>query len=126
MTAADLALYYQALLHNPDGMWKPDVLADVTSNVRNTFPDPLLGQSANRSLGLQLAGDDGKAGLRGFGKTNSPGAFGHGGAHGQIGWADPATGLSFAYVTNGMDLNPIREGRRTVGLGSRAAVCVAS
>ena len=38
-TAADLALYYQGLLHNPGGIWKPDVLADVTGTVRNTFTD---------------------------------------------------------------------------------------
>ena len=37
--ASDVALYYQALLHNPGGMWDPDVLADGTGNVRNTFPD---------------------------------------------------------------------------------------
>jgi len=37
--AADLALFYQALLHNPLGTWKPDVLADVTGTVRNTFTD---------------------------------------------------------------------------------------
>ncbi len=36
-TAADLALYYQALLHDPAGIWKPEVLADVTANVRNTM-----------------------------------------------------------------------------------------
>ncbi len=41
MRAADLALFYQALLHNPGGVWKPDVLADVTSNVRNRLPDPM-------------------------------------------------------------------------------------
>ena len=39
MRAADLALFYQALLHNPGGIWKPDVLADVTTNVRNRLPD---------------------------------------------------------------------------------------
>ncbi len=38
MRAADLALYYQAILHNPGEMWRPDVLADVTGRVRNTLP----------------------------------------------------------------------------------------
>ena len=38
------------------------------------------------------AGDDGLAPMRGFGHTNSSGAFGHNGAFGQIAWADPATG----------------------------------
>lgn len=123
-TAADMARFYQALLHNPGGMWDADVLRDVTSNVRNTFPDPWVGVPVNRTLGLVVCGDDGEGSKRQvpFGKTNSPRAFGHGGAHGQVAWADPETGLSFAYCTNGMDRNLIREARRCVGLGSRAAV----
>ena len=123
-TAADLALYYQALLHDPGGLWSPDVLADVTGRVRCTMPD-YLGVPANRSLGLALAGDDGRAHLRGMGHTVSPRAFGHNGAAGQIAWADPETGLSFCYLTNGVDQHQIREARRTTGLASRAGVCVA-
>jgi hypothetical protein len=30
---------------------------------------------------------------------------------------------SFCYLTNGRDVNPIREGRRSIGISSRAAVC---
>ena len=123
MTAADLALYYQALLRNPGGIWDPDVLADATSRVRNTFKDPWIGTPANRALGVMVAGDDGLAFMRGFGRTTSPRAFGHGGAGGQIGWADPDSGISFSYVTNGLDRNPIRQGRRGVALSSLAAVC---
>lgn len=126
MTAADLARYYQALLRDGKGLWDPDVLADATSHVRNTLPDPLLNVPANRSLGLILAGDDGLATRRGFGATNSPGTFGHNGAKGQLAWADPATGISFAYCTNGMDRDPIREARRGVGLSSRAATTLAA
>src|SRR5581483_521884 len=37
--ASDMALYYQALLHNPGGLWPADLLADVTGNVRNRLPD---------------------------------------------------------------------------------------
>ncbi|HKF90056.1 MAG TPA: serine hydrolase domain-containing protein, partial [Acidimicrobiia bacterium] len=123
-TAATVALFYQALLHNPDGLWDPDVLADATGRVRNTFPDLLaLGAPANRALGVVVAGDDGNANRRGFGHTQSPRTFGHNGAGGQIAWVDPESGLSFCYLTNGRDLNPIREGRRGIGLSSRAAVC---
>src|SRR5262249_46499373 len=43
MRASDLALYYQAVLHNPGQMWKPDVIEDVRSNVRNRLPDRLTG-----------------------------------------------------------------------------------
>jgi CubicO group peptidase (beta-lactamase class C family) len=123
-TAATVALFYQALLHNPDKLWDPDVLADATGHVRNTFPDFLaLGAPANRALGVVVAGDDGNANRRGFGHTQSPRTFGHNGAAGQIAWADPESGLSFCYLTNGRDLNPIREGRRSIGISSRAAVC---
>jgi CubicO group peptidase (beta-lactamase class C family) len=121
MTAADLALYYQALLHNPDKLWDPGVLADVTGRVRNTFPDPMLGVPANRALGVVVAGDDGRASARGFGKTQGPRTFGHNGAGGQLAWADPDSGLSLAYLTNGMDQNVIRQWKRGVAIGSLAA-----
>lgn len=124
--AADLALWYQALLHNPGDLWDPDVLADATGTIRCTFPDPMTGAASNRTLGLVVAGDDGMSNLRSnMGRTVSPAAFGHAGAGGQIAWADPATGLSFAYVTNGLDANVLREARRSTALSSRAAVCVA-
>jgi CubicO group peptidase (beta-lactamase class C family) len=122
--SADLALFYQALLHDPAGIWKPEVLADVTTNVRNHMPD-YIGTPANRSLGLVLAGDDGRSGARGLGKTVSPLAFGHDGAGGQIAWADPETGLSFCFLTNGLDRHQLREWRRTTAIASRAGNCVA-
>jgi CubicO group peptidase (beta-lactamase class C family) len=123
-TAATVVLFYQALLHNPDKLWDPDVLADATGRVRNTFPDLLaLGAPANRALGVVVAGDDGNANKRGFGHTQSARTFGHNGAAGQIAWADPESDLSVCYFTNGRDLNPSREGRRTIGIFSRAAVC---
>jgi CubicO group peptidase (beta-lactamase class C family) len=124
-TAADVARFYQALLHDPTGLWPADVLEDATSVVRNTFPDPMLGVPANRTRGLVVAGDDGRSHLRGMGRTVSPAAFGHNGAAGQIAWADPASGLSFCYLTSGRDLNVLREHRRTTALASLAAVCAA-
>ena len=121
--AADLALFYQALLTNPGDLWDADVLADATGNVRNRFPDPWFGVAANRTLGLVVAGDDGNAHMRmNFGRTVSPRAFGHAGAGGQIAWADPETGISFCYLTNGLDAHVLREARRGLALSSRAAV----
>ena len=122
-TAADLALYYQALLHDPAGVWKPAVRADVTTNVRNRLPD-YTGTPANRTIGLVVAGDDGRSHMRGMGRTVSANAFGHNGAGGQIAFADPATGLSFAYLTNGLDQHQLRQWRRTTAIASRAANCV--
>ncbi len=123
--AADLARFYQCLLHNPAGVWDPELLADVTGRVRNTFPDPLLRMPILRTLGLCTAGDDGKASLRGFGKTGSPRRFGHNGAGGQLAWADPDSGLSFVYLTNGLDAHTFRQARRGVALSSLAGECVA-
>jgi CubicO group peptidase (beta-lactamase class C family) len=121
-TAGDVALFYQALLHNSKGIWDDEVLQDGTARVRNNLPDPMFGVTASRALGTVIAGDDGKANLRGFGKTFSPRAFGHGGAGGQIAIADPETGISFSYLTNGHDRHQIRQARRGVAIASRAGV----
>lgn len=87
--------------------------------------DPVYGVAANRGLGSVIAGDASRT-LRGFGHGSSPGAMGHNGAGGQIAWVDPASGLSFVYLTSGHDRNPIREARRTVALASLAADLTAS
>jgi CubicO group peptidase (beta-lactamase class C family) len=52
-------------------------------------------------------------------------AFGHAGAGGQIAWADPASGISFCYLTNGLDAHVLREARRGLALSSHAAVLCA-
>ena len=123
MRAADLALYYQAVLHNPGDMWNPIVLDDVKGHVRNRLPDRLTGLPANRTLGLVQAGADGKTSLRGMGHTVSPLTVGHNGAKGQIAWGDPVSGLSFGYCTNGLDENFLREARRTTSIASHAGSC---
>ena len=130
MTAADLALFYQGLLHNPPvaagkEIWQPASLKEALRPRSGDYFDPIFKYKCNRALGVIVAGDDGMANYRGFGKTNSPSAFGHGGAGGQIGWGDPATGISLGYCTNGFDRNEIRQGRRGVALSSMAGVCAA-
>jgi CubicO group peptidase (beta-lactamase class C family) len=69
-----------------------------------------------------VAGGDGYAVYRGFGRTCSPRAFGHGGAGGQIAWGDPETGISVGYATNGF-VDAIAMGRRVTAIGSLAANC---
>ena len=129
-TAADIALFYQGLMRNPavDGgqpIWQSETLKEALRVRSGDYFDPIFKYKCNRALGVVIAGDDGFANFRGFGKTNSPHTFGHGGAGGQIGWADPATGISLGYCTNGFDRNDIRQGRRGVALSSLAAVCAA-
>jgi CubicO group peptidase (beta-lactamase class C family) len=125
MTAAELALFYQALINDGralDGaqVWQQRTLNDAVK-VRNNYPD-LMKIPVNRALGVVVAGDEHRN-ARGFGHTNSPLAFGHGGAGGQIAWGDPATGISLGYCTNGHDRNTIRQARRGIGISSRAASC---
>jgi CubicO group peptidase (beta-lactamase class C family) len=125
-TAGDLALFYQALVNDgrgPQGpVWRAETLRDARRIRNPEFLDPLFGKPANRGLGVVVAGGPDKVFL-GFGRTGSDAMFGHLGAGGQIAWADPESGLSFAYLTNGHDRDVIREGRRTVALSSLAAVC---
>lgn len=123
--AADMALLYQGLLNNPGGIWDADVLADGTGHVRSMLPDD-SGVPASRTLGIVVAGDDGLGSLRGFGTTNSTRAFGHNGAGGQLAFADPATGISACYVTNGLDQNLIREHRRNVEIADAVSALVPS
>ncbi|HVW81634.1 MAG TPA: serine hydrolase domain-containing protein [Mycobacteriales bacterium] len=122
-TAADVATYYQALLHNPGELWRPDVLEDATRNVRNTLVDPLFGCPANRTLGLVVAGDDDKAAVRGFGAHTGPRAFGALGVGGQIAWADPDSGLSFSYLTSGLDVDVVGAFVRSAKIAGLAARC---
>ena len=124
MTAATLALFYQALLHGGstghERVWQGETLT-MARRVRSAgFTDPLSGKAVNRALGIVIAGDEDRN-FRGFGHENSPDAFGHGGAGGQIAWCDPASGVSIGYCTNGHDRNPLRQGRRTVSISNHVA-----
>ena len=120
MRAAHIAQLYQAYLHDPKGMWSPEVLAAGTADIRVSLPD-LWGAPSNRTLGLVVKGSDAAAGRRGFGRTASARAFGHNGAGGQLAFADPESGLSVGYVTAGLDQHLIRQNRRDTAIASLAA-----
>jgi CubicO group peptidase (beta-lactamase class C family) len=105
--AAQIARFYQVLINGgecPNGgrVLKPETIEWATQ-VRTTdrHRDPILGHPVNRALTVVVAGDDGFAEARGFGKGCSPRAFGHAGAGGQIAWGDPGSGISLGYCTNG-------------------------
>ncbi len=123
-TASALALFYQGLLHGgkvgASRLWSPETLSFGLRVISDGYFDPFSGVRVNRALGLVVAGDE-RRNFRGFGHTNSPAAFGHAGAGGQVAWGDPESGLSFVYLTNGHDRNPMRLGRRGVSLSTKAA-----
>jgi CubicO group peptidase (beta-lactamase class C family) len=124
--AATLALYYQALLRggtDSGRVWSDDVLRAARTVRTGGLVDPVFGKPVSRGLGIVVAGDETRN-YRGFGHTNSPEAFGHNGAGGQLAWVDPASGISLAFFTNGSDRNEIRQGRRGVAIGSLAAACL--
>ena len=125
MTAAAMVLFYQGLLHGKanDGspIWNSSTLAEGRRVISGDYRDMLMHVPINRALGIVVAGDE-QRNYRGFGHTNSAQSFGHGGAGGQVAWADPQSGISFCYVTNGHDRNPMRMGRRGVSLSTKAAV----
>src|SRR5207302_3478727 len=98
---AELALFYQSVLHNPHQLWDPDVLRAGTT-VQRTFIDERNGTPIARSLGMYLAGSQAARRYdQGFAIGHSPEAFGVPGLHIQVGWADPATGVSFAFLNSG-------------------------
>jgi CubicO group peptidase (beta-lactamase class C family) len=126
-SASAIALFYQALLHGGNEnatLWQKSTLQDVQRIRSGDFTDAMFKKPANRALGLIISGDDSRR-FRGFGRTNSPSAFGHNGAGGQLAWADPETGLSLGYVTSGHDRNSFRQGSRGVAISSLGAVCLA-
>ena len=127
MTAAELALFYQALLnggcaHDGTRIWTEEVLAFAREIRTGDLVDPVFRKRANRGLGIVISGDADRN-YRGFGHTGSELMFGHNGAGGQIAWGDPETGLSLGYCTSGFERNWLRLGRRSVGISSRAALC---
>ncbi len=109
--AAQVASWYQAILNDDSTILPPEVRTDALQTVRQKHPD-LLGVPANRTHAFVLAGDPNKAdpnkaAARGFGYTVGPRAFGHNGAKGQRVWADPDSGLSFAFMTRGLEQNDL-------------------
>jgi CubicO group peptidase (beta-lactamase class C family) len=127
-TASDLAAWYQALMASD--LWRRDVVEDAT-RIRVALPvtgerGGMSSVPGNVGLFIMLVGDDGLS--RGFLPTaTGPRTFGHGGAPCQIGFADPETRLSFAFLTNGYPGTGYEQSRiglnRIINIGNLAADC---
>ncbi|MEH6410355.1 MAG: serine hydrolase domain-containing protein [Hyphomonas sp.] len=123
--AHDLALFYQALLHGGLGntkLWTENTLMDARKIRTGSLSESMFNKAANRGLGIIVSGDENRT-FRGFGDANSPRAFGHNGAGCQLAWADPLTGISFAYLTPGHDRNIAHQWQRSMDIGHLAAGC---
>lgn len=124
--AAELAMFYQPLLNGGETaagkrIIKPQTIEFATRVLTDDrHRDPIMKAPVNRAVGVVVAGDDGKSHLRGFGRTVSPRAFGHGGAGGQVAFGDPETGISVGYCTNGF-ADWLVAARRVTAIGSLAA-----
>jgi CubicO group peptidase (beta-lactamase class C family) len=103
-SAADVAQLFQALFHS--GLWDAATVADAIRIRRSQAPpgEQIYGGSdevANVGLFCMVSGTNGGSYTP---RTGSPDTFGHTGAPCQLGFMDPQTGTSFAYLTNGYPL----------------------
>lgn len=121
-TASGLAALYQAFLHDPAGLWGGALLADVTGRIRYWGPGRWGGRVL-RTLSFFLAGppsDRPGSEREFFGSTVSAATFGHDGLGGNLAWSDPATGVSFVFLTNTVTFLPWHQHPRASALSSLA------
>jgi CubicO group peptidase (beta-lactamase class C family) len=125
-SAAELAMFYQPLINRGETAAGKRILKAETIEYATTVltadhhVDPIMKVPVNRAVGVSVAGGDGKSHMRGFGRTVSARAFGHGGAGGQVALGDPETGISVGYCTNGF-ADWLVAARRVTAIASLAA-----
>ena len=103
-SAADIVMLLQALFHS--GLWDEDTVADAIRIRRSEAPwgERIYGGSeeiVNVGLFCLVSGTTGSTLTP---RTGSAATFGHSGAPCQLGYMDPETGVSFAFLTNGYPL----------------------
>ncbi|MBF6044811.1 serine hydrolase [Streptomyces sp. NRRL B-1677] len=98
-TADALARFYASLIGDVDGVRRLFAPATLTlaRTEESAGPDKVLVVNTRFGLGYMLHGP--------ASPLLAPGSFGHPGRGGSLAFADPESGLSFAYVTNGMQKN---------------------
>ncbi|MDL2077595.1 serine hydrolase domain-containing protein [Streptomyces sp. GXMU-J15] len=108
-TADGLARIYAALIGEVDGVRLFDeATAKLARAEESAGPDRVLVVNTRFGLGFMLHGS--------ASPFLSPDSFGHPGRGGSLGFADPASGIAFGYVTNGF--------RKTVTADPRAQALV--
>jgi len=101
-TARGMAALYQMMLNggqlNGVQLLSTDTLAFAIQNHTGVRTDEFMCMPMHRGLGPHLRGTT--AVIRGLGSDAPANAFGHGGVGTSYCWADPNSGVSFAYLTN--------------------------
>jgi CubicO group peptidase (beta-lactamase class C family) len=101
-TARGMAAFYQALAQggqlNGTRILSPRMIEFVTRNFTADRIDEYMGLPMNRGIGPHSRGEFPVA--RGLGAIAHPRTFGHGGVGSSYCWADPTSGVSFAFFSN--------------------------
>jgi CubicO group peptidase (beta-lactamase class C family) len=97
-TARSIAKMYAALIGEVDGVriLRPETV-EAARQTESQGPDKVLMIETRFGRGFMLHSP--------FTPIGGTASFGHPGAGGSIGWADPEAGMSFAYVMNQMQMN---------------------
>ena len=115
-TARAMAAFYQMLAAggtlNGRRLFSPRMIQYVTRSVTGDRVDDYMGMPMHRALGPHVRGTTET--IRGLGSIASPRTFGHGGVGSSYCWADPDSGVSFAYLTNGRVPDPWHSARLDV------------
>ena len=100
-TARAMAVFYQMMAQG--GVWNgarivsPRMIDYVTRDFTGDLVDDYTGYAMHRGLGPFSLGQSGHPGL---GAIGHPRTFGHSGVGTSYCWADPISGLSFAFLSN--------------------------
>ena len=101
-TARGMVALYQMMLQGGRlgevQLLSPRTLQYAIQNYTGERVDEFMGMPMHRGLGPHLRGHS--PGIRGLGSLAHPLTYGHGGVGTSYCWADPASGVSFAYITN--------------------------
>ncbi|MEQ1775113.1 MAG: serine hydrolase domain-containing protein [Burkholderiales bacterium] len=107
-TARGMVALYQMMANfgklNGARLFSRRLIEFVTRNHTGDMHDGGMDMPMHRGLGVHVRGMTEK--IRGLGAIGSPRTFGHGGVGSSYCWADPDSGVSFAYITNSRQPDP--------------------
>ncbi len=122
MSARAIARFYASLATGVDGvrLLPPDRVA-LIAREQTRERDQVIGLNIRKSLGYFLHGENGES------ISESPDSFGHPGAGGSVGCADPFHGLAIGFTKTRLtfDLDPTRSPAARVTAAIREVLCIA-